>query len=84
MNRLNFPLVYVVSDNFDSFMTQRAYKEVRLQMSMGDFHVHTHCDVIAVDPMSFEATEEVYDLDDETGEILTIGFVKDFLKGEDK
>lgn len=82
MSSLNFPLVYVVSDNFDSYLTQRAYKEVRLQMSTGDFHTHTHCHVIAIDQGSFAATAYVYDLDEETGEILEIGMVEDFFKGE--
>lgn len=33
-------LYYVVSDNFEGVATEQGYKELRLQMSTGDFHTH--------------------------------------------
>lgn len=36
-------LILVNSDNFENqLMTFEAYAELRLQMSTGDFHTHTH------------------------------------------
>lgn len=84
MNTLQIPLIYVISDNFDAYMTKEAYAEVRLQMSTGDFHMHTHVDVLSIDPMSFAAECEVYDLNAEFLELEVIGIVKDFIKGETK
>lgn len=37
-----YPLYLVNSDNFeDAILTAPAYRELRLQMSTGDFHAHT-------------------------------------------
>lgn len=57
-------LVFCDSDNFSGYMTQKAYKEYRLQMSTGDFHTHTHHYVIAIDPMAYMSDEFVWDLDE--------------------
>ena len=35
-------VIRVISDNIEGYMTFEAYKELRLQMSTGDFHTHTH------------------------------------------
>ena len=41
-NNINL-VVKVNSDNFENtLMTLEAYKELRLQMSTGDFHTHEH------------------------------------------
>lgn len=42
---------YVKSDNFEGYMTEQAYQELRLQMSSGDFGSHT-VDRVALQPIS--------------------------------
>lgn len=61
--------LYIVwSDNVEgAVLTERAYKELRLQMSTGDFHTHkavlTHANWL--DPNT-----EVWDLDDTSGDMI--------------
>ncbi len=84
MNTLHFPIVYMVSDNFNGYLTKPAYLELRLQMSTGDFHMHTHADVLSIDPDSFSGTEYLYDYNHELQDLIEIGQIKDFIKGESK
>lgn len=83
MSKLAMPLIYLVSDNFDSYVTKEAYKEITLQMSTGDFHMHKHTEITEVDPMSFAAKEDVYDIFPEDDfKLEVIGSVKDFIAKE--
>lgn len=41
-------VVKIKSDNFNCFLTVEAYKEIRLQMSTGDFHTHEY-ELVTVD-----------------------------------
>ncbi len=84
MKTLLFPVILLMSDNFNGYLTKEAYNEVRLQMSTGDFHMHIHSAVISIDPNSCSGTEYLYDFDHETQELIEIGMVKDFVKGRGK
>lgn len=51
---------YIKSDNFTGYMTERAYKEFRLQMSTGDFHMHTAIRAIRVNGEVFDFDTDAY------------------------
>lgn len=60
---------YVIkSDNVEGVITERAYAELRLQMSTGDFHTHTCIRSLPALAAHFGYT----DIDDATGEFINV------------